>query len=264
MRLRTVALLLVVLGVLCLPAPMYLGWAAQQTAPPPRTSQVYAAESVDPGTDSGRELVVERHVSTVAFSIHRVSERYSHGEYRSPNATRRTLERAMQTGRATADDPAVRADLRSVARNTTFVYDAYDESGRERYHRLRVRENGSVVETTSVSRSRVANVTVERGAVRYDRLSNAERLTVDRILANSTSEYSGYRPRTDAAFADRLPALVEKDGTLYSIYVTGHVDDFGPGFSGFVVGIGVAGVGLLLLLAGVVVYVVDWWRGSGE
>jgi hypothetical protein len=262
MRLRKVALLLVVLGILCLPAPMYLGWAAQQTAPPPRTSQVYAAESVDLGTDSGRELVVQRHVTNVALSTHQVSERYSAGEYRAPNETRRTLERAMASGSARTADPAARTDLRRIGQHHAFAYDAYAD-GEERYFRLRVRENGSLVEATPVSADRIANATAERAAVRYERLSAAERKTVDRVLGNVSTD-DGYRPRVDAAFTDRLPALVVKDGALYSLHVTSHVDDFGPGFSGFIVGIGVAGLGVVLILAGGAIALVSRLRDSSD
>lgn len=259
MRLRRIALLLAVLGVLCLPAPLYLGWAADATAPPPRTSGVYAADSLDPSNATDRELIVDRHGTAVALSTHQVSRRYSAGEYRAPNVTRRTLEAAMRTGSAATGDPDARADLRRIARNYTFVYDAYDDVG---YHRLRVSEDGSTVRAENVSVDRVANATVERAAVRYESLSPGERRTVDRVLANSSGDAAGYRPRVDDPFVDRLPALVRTDGTLYSVHVVAHVDDFGPGFGGFVVGVGVAAVGVVLLVAAGVVALVARRRGG--
>lgn len=256
MRPRKLALVLAVVGLLCLPAPMYLGWAADATAPPPRSSQVYGAQAVDTADSDDRKLLVDRHAGDVAFSTHRVSERYSAGEFRAPNESRRTLDRAMETGSATTDDPDAKADLRAIGDEYAFVYDAYGEGPRS-YYRLGVAENGSRVTAENASLDRVANATVERAAVDYASLSPGERRTVDRVLANASD---GYRPRTDEPFADRLPALVRVEGTLYSLHVVGHVDDFGPGFGGFVVGLGVAAVGLLLLLAAGVTYLLARWR----
>lgn len=261
MRLRRIALLLAVLGLLCLPAPLYLGWAAEATAPPPRTSQVFEAEPLDPANESDRETIVERHGTVVALSTHRISESYSAGEYRAPNETRRTLETAMGNGSATTADSGAQADLRRIAGDYAFVYDAYGD--REQYYRLGVTGNGSEVRARNVSVDRVANATVEQSAVSYAALSPDERRTVDRIVDNSSDDY-GYRPRTDEAFVDRLPALVERDGTLYSVHSDSHVDDFGPGFGGFLVGLAVAAAGAVLLVAGAVTYAVAWRRSDAE
>lgn len=262
MRSHTVALLLVGLGLVCLPAPLYLSWAASATAPPPQTSQVYAAEPLDPADRSDRKRLVDRHGSATSLSIHQVSERYSAGEYRAPNRTRRALETAMRAGSTTVDDAAVRADLRTIARTDTFVYDAYGDD--EGYYRLRVSGNGSTMRATPVSLARVADVTVERAAVRYTELSPEERATVDRILRNSSEDEFGYRPRVDDPFVDRLPVLVSRDGTLYSLHVAGHVDDLGPGFAAFFRGIVGTGIGVVLLVSGAVVYVVGGNAGDGD
>jgi hypothetical protein len=258
MRPRKIALLLLVLGAVCLPAPVYLGWAAETTAPPAQTSQIYHAEPVDPANESDRKQIVDRHGTTVALSIHQVSERYSAGEYRAPNETHQTLEAAMESSSATTEDADAQADLSAIARNHTFVHDAYGDD--VQYYRLTVEDDGAVVRADPVPIDRVANVTVEEGAVQYSDLSTDEQETVDRFIGNSSTDDSGYRPHVDEPFVDRLPALVEKDGTVYSLHVSGHVDDFGPGFSGFVVGILVAGVGVVLLLAGAGTYAVDWLR----
>ena len=257
---RTLALLLLVVGAVCLPAPIYLGWAAATTAPPPQTSQIYVAEPLDPTNRSDRATIVGRYGSTVSLSVHQVSDRYSAGEYRAPNETRRTLTAAIRTGTARTDDPDARADLRGIARNTTFVYDAYDDRQPEAYYRLQVREDGAVVHAEQVSRDRVANVTVERGAYRYATLSPGARRTVDRIVANSSSDTPGHRPLVSDPFVDRLPALVEREDTLYGLYASGHVDDFGPGFSGFLYGLVGTGLGVASLLLGGGIYGVVWWR----
>ena len=262
MRTRKLALALLVVGALCLPAPAYLGWAASATAPPPKTSQVYVAQPVDPTDESDHDAILSHATGTVALSVHQVSQRYSAGEYRAPNATNRLLDAAMADGAQTVRDPAVRADVARIARNYTFVYDAYSHDGGdgERYYRLRVSEDASRVEATPVPTERVVNATVEREAVRYEELAPAERETVDAILNASTSGEFGYRPRVDDAFVDELPALVRKGGTLYSLRVGGHVDDFGPGFQGFFWGLLVAGAGVVLLSVGGLVYAREWWR----
>lgn len=261
MRLRRIGLSLVVLGLVCLPAPFYLSALAEVSAPPPRTSQVYVGHAVDIDTPSGRETVVEHHASTVAVGTYRISETYSTDEYRTPNRTRRRLETALSTGTATTDAPGTKADLRRIARNYRFVYDF--DTHNDQYYRLRVRDNGSMVSARNVSKARLANVIVTDETIEYRELSPTGRHVVDRILANSTSDGgsdypSGYRPRSDTAFADRLPALVRKDETLYSITADGHVDDFGPGFSGFLAGLVVAAAGGISIVIGGVLYLI--WR----
>ncbi|ELZ88644.1 hypothetical protein [Haloferax sulfurifontis] len=256
MRLRKLALLLAVVGLVCLPAPVYLPALADATSPPPQTSQSYRAEPVTLANHSDIEHIVRRHGRSVSISVHQVSQRYSAGEYRVPNETREALEAAMRNGTARTTAAGARADLRAIARNNTYVHDAYGE--RDQYYRFSVRENGSVVTARNATLQRVANTTVERGAYSYANLSPEARETVDRILRNSSDDL-GYRPRVNDAFVDRLPALVEKEGTLYSITAYTHVDDFGFG-AALVVGLGVAGVGAVLLLVGGAVYAIARWR----
>ncbi|MFC7127828.1 hypothetical protein [Haloferax chudinovii] len=256
MRLRKLALLLAVVGLVCLPAPAYLPALADATSPPPKVSNSYRAETVSLANQSDVEHIVRRHGRAVSISVHQVGQRYSAGEYRAPNETRETLETAMRKGTARTAAVGAQADLRAIARNNTYVHDAYGE--REQYYRFSVEENGSLVTARNVTLQRVANATVERGAYSYERLSPEARETVDRVLRNS-SDGDGYRPRVNDAFVDRLPALVEKEGTLHSITAYTHVDDFGFG-TALVVGLGVAGVGAVLLLVGGAVYAVAWWR----
>ncbi|MBP1988351.1 hypothetical protein [Halolamina salifodinae] len=248
---RRVALLLAVVGALCLPAPLYLGWAADATAPPAQSSQIYAAEPVDLGTISDQKQFVDAHGSEVTFSAHQASERYSAGEYRSPNVTRAALKTAMREGSVTVDDAGARADLREIAADDEFVRDAYgDIAG---YYRLSVEENGSLVRAENGSLDVVANATAEQ-APRYEELSAGEQRTIDRIIDNSSGNDLGYRPLVNEPFVDQLPTPVWRGETLYSISVYGHVDDFGPGLGGFVAGIAVAAVGLVLLFLAAVVY----------
>lgn len=262
MRSRQIVLLLIVIGVACLPAPLYLSWIAQSTAPPPQTSQIYLAKPLHPTNTSDQQFIVTHHASTVALSIHQVSHRYSAGEYQAPNVTHRTLATAMETGSVATNDTRAQADLRVIEQNYTFVYDAYASD--EQYYRLRVSKHGSVVRAHPVSTATVVNETIDRTAVYYDNLSTGEQRTVDRILANSSAHDSGYRPRVDDPFTDQLPVLIYKNGTLYSLFVYGHVDDFGPGFSGFIVGLAMAAIGAVLLLAGATIYVVTWRRAQNR
>jgi hypothetical protein len=242
---RKTAVALLVVGLLLLPAPLYLGWAGQATAPPPKSPQVYAAEPVDMDDPTDRNELVEEHWTTVAFSAHQASERYSTGEFRSPNATRGALREAMGNGSASVADDGARADLREIAASSQFVTDAYSDI--EGYYRLELRENGSVVAAEQVSEERIVEVIADTSP-HYENLTAGEQRTLDRLLDTTADESAGYRPRVDEPFVDRLPTPFWKGDTLYHVYVRGHVDDFGPGFGWFVRGLVVAAVGLLLVV----------------
>ncbi|AEN06579.1 hypothetical protein [Halolamina sp.] len=68
MNQRTTAVARLVVGLLLLPAPL-----------PPRSSQCDSAtsETLDLNNSTDRETFVDRDWTTVAFSAHQVSERYS-------------------------------------------------------------------------------------------------------------------------------------------------------------------------------------------
>ncbi len=258
---RRLALLLVVIGLVCLPAPWYLGWAAESTAPPAKTSQVYAAEPINLDDDADRKRVVDRHGHRVTLADYQLTAPYARDRYRAVNDTRRALEAAIANGSTTVTDPDVRADIEAIAADNTFVRDS--EAGPQGYYRLSTDTTDSTLHMRAdpVSLSAVATVVADQ-APRYETLSTGEQETVDAILANASTEDPGYRPRVNDPYVDQLPTPIRKDGTLYSIYTHGHVDDFGPGFSGFVVGLGVAALGVVLVLAGAVVYVIDRVRGG--
>jgi len=260
MNRRRVALLLVVVGLLCLPAPFYLGWAAEATAPPAQTSQVYLAEPIDLDDASDRKRLVAAHGAEVALADYRVTARYG-DDYRAPNATLDALVTAMREGSATVDDPDARADLRGIDAEYRFVRDTNDDTEPDGYYRLSVAENGSLVRAENVSLVPVADAIAEQ-APRYERLTAGQQRTVDKVIDNSTGEEIGYRPRVNEPYVDQLPTAIHKGETLYSITVYGHVDDFGPGFGGFVVGLGVAALGVVLLLAGGGLYAYDRLRNQ--
>lgn len=255
---RRVALLLAVVGLLCLPAPYYLGWAAEATAPPAQTSQIYAAEPVDLGNESDREHLVHAHGHEVTLADYRLTAPRDTG-YRAPNATLDALVRAMRDGSATVDDPDARADLREIDREYAFVRDTNDETEPDGYYRLTVEENGSLVRAEDASTRAVADAVAEQ-APHYENLTAGEQRTVDAVLDNSTGDEMGYRPRVNDPYVDRLPTAIWKGDTLYDVSVYGHVDDFGPGFGGFVVGLGVAALGVVLLVVSAALYAWDRWR----
>ena len=256
---RRIALLLAVVGLLCLPAPLYLGWAADATAPPAQTSQIYAAEPVDLDNVSDRKRFVDAHGADVALPDYRIDAPYV-DDYRAPNATLDAIRQAMRNGSATVDDPDARADLRDIDAEYRFVRDTNDETTPDGYYRLSVERNGSVVRAENVSLRPVADAIAER-APNYVNLSAGEQRTIDRIVENSSGEYGGYRPRVNEPYVDQLPTAIHEGDTLYSITVYGHVDDFGPGFGGFVVGMAVAALGAVLLLAAGALVAYDRWRG---
>ncbi|NHX37000.1 MULTISPECIES: hypothetical protein [Halolamina] len=256
---RRVALLLVVVGLLCLPAPYYLGWAAEATSPPAQSSQIYVAEPVDLDNASDRKQFVDAHGHEVALADYRITARYS-DEYRAPNATLDALVTAMREGSASVDDPDARADLRGIDAEYEFVRDTNENTEPDGYYRLTVADDGATVRAENVSDRAVANAIAER-APRYGNLSAGEQRTVDRVLENSTGDDLGYRPRVNEPYVDQFPTAIRKGDTLYSVTVYGHVDDFGPGFGGFVVGLGVAAVGVVLVIVGGGLYAYDRWSG---
>lgn len=262
MDLRRVALLFVVVGALCLPAPLYLSWAAEATAPPAQTSQIYGAEPIDLDNASDQKRLVDAHGRDVTFSVHHASERYSAGEYRSPNATRDALRTAMREGAATVEDDGARTDLRGIAAANRFVRDAYGDI--DGHYRLSVAENGSLVRAENVPIGVVADAVADE-APRYSDLSAGEQRTIDRVLDNSSEDdWSGYRPRIDEPYVGELPTPIWKGETLHSISAVGHVDDFGPGFGGFIAGVLVALLGVLLLFLAAVIYLYDRRTDSAE
>jgi hypothetical protein len=256
---RRIALLLAIVGLCCLPAPYYLGWAAEATAPPAQSSQIYAAEPIDLDDTSDRKRLVDAHGAEVALADYRIDAPYV-DDYRAPNATHDVILRAMRNGSATVDDPDARADLREIDAEYRFVRDTNEDTDPDGYYRLSVEQNGSVVRAENVSLRPVADAIAER-APHYANLSAGEQRTIDRIVANSTGDEGGYRPRVNEPYVDQLPTAIHQGDTLYSISVYGHVDDFGPGFGGFVVGVGVAALGVVLLLGAGALVASDRWRG---
>lgn len=254
MNRRQVARYLLVLGILMLPAPQYLGWVASTTGPPAKTSQIYAAEPIDLANESDQQLLVREQGDTVSFADYQLAHR-DEETFHSKNATREAVESVLENGSATVTDDGARRDMREIDAEYEFLRDS-DAEPAEEYHRLTVLDNGSTVRAESVSIGEVATVIVEQ-APRYESLTAGEQETVDRIKANSTEDDFGFRPRVNEPYVDQLPTPIWQGETLYSIHSVAHADGFGPGFGGFIVGLGVAGIGLLFVIFGGVLYLYE-------
>lgn len=176
---------------------------------------------------------------------------------RSPKATLCALRAAWTNRSTTVKDGGVRAYLRDIDEEYTFVRDS--EAGSDGYYRLTVRENGLTVLEASVLVAVVANATADRAPL-YENLSPGEQRTVDAVLANSLGDDIGYRPRKNDPFVTSYRPGSGRE-TPSTVYTYGHIDDFGPGFVGFVVGLGVAAIGIVLILVGDTDFGYDWWTG---
>lgn len=250
---RRVALLLIVVGMLCLPAPQYLIWAAEATTPPPQTSQVYVAESINLSNESDRNQFVDRHSTDITLVDTILKPRYHEDEYRSPGTTRDVLRSAMKNGSATVSDDNVRADLQKITDKNEFIQNSAASTV---YYRLTVAKNGSTIRAESVSLDSVATTISDRSP-HYENLSTGEQRTVDAVLDNSTGDASGYRPQVNDPFVNQFQTAIWKGDTLYSIYIDSYVDGFGPSFGGFLLGLGVAAIGVTLVLIGGRLYIFD-------
>lgn len=91
----------------------------------------------------------------------------------------------------------------------------------------------------------------------YNSLSRGEQQTVDTIINKSSTDQHGHRPAVTDPYVKQLPTGIMKGDTLYSIYITGHVDGFGSGFGWFVRGFFVSAFGIVLILTGSALYVYD-------
>ncbi|QIO23358.1 hypothetical protein [Haloarcula sp. JP-L23] len=233
------AILVLVIGLLCIPAPLYLPVAIEMTHS--QTDAPYNGPVVDPATEDGQETILVYYDRTLRLEV---AADLSTERYDAPSRLRRTLVRAIQNGTATRSAPAVRSDIQAVARNYTYL--RYQNE----YYAFTVAAGGGTVETTHVTREQVVTETVDRQAVAYESLGPQTQRTVDRIVANTSGDagIGSYRPHENSAVVERSPILVSKNGTLYSIHRDGGTY-FGAGFVGFLYGIPVAVVGVLLCIA---------------
>lgn len=245
MKTRRIALLLTVVGLLCLPAPLYLSAAANAAAPPPKISQAYTAEPYDLGRESDQRALVRDHGDDLVLLLSRVTTSDNAGEYNAPNATAESLRTSMANGSASVESDGARRDLRVIDARYRFV-----SNGTERadYYRLAVENGGSTVRAEQVS-VRVVAETIAADASRYENLTESEQRTIDPLLNGTVNGEWGYRPRVNDPYVDELPTPIRKNDTLYIVseqFVP--VDDFGAGVGGFFIGLPVAAVGVLLLL----------------
>jgi hypothetical protein len=214
---QNVAVVLVVLGVVGVLAPLYLGPAGGSTDEVTRTDFVYAAEPLNGSDPAERQTIIDRYGDGVLLSVHEVSEQRSPDVYRAPSKTRQLLRFAMANDHGTTDDPAVQADLRQIEAEYTFAHDANDEDGG--YYEVFVRSNGTVVQMEPAAEDRVLEATLQSTVVEYENLSRTEKRTFDRIREESVgaTDSPGYRPRAGNELLDRLPTIVLYEDVLYDV-----------------------------------------------
>lgn len=246
------ALSLLVVGLVLLPGPAYATALDHLDGPERhRSSAGYVAEPIDASNDT---LLAETYGHQLAFQPDDMGYRHVAERYRAPNRTRRTLDRAIETGAATAPNDAVASDLRRLDRNHSFLTREFD-----RYHAFAVveREAGTGIETTPANDSEVAAAVRERLVVDYERLTPAERETFRKIRnATASAETDDYRPWSDEPLPDE--PIVERGGDYYSVAAYSHTDDFGfP--PGFFLGVVASAFGLVSVLAAVGVALYSRW-----
>ena len=240
-----------IVAALLLANPAYVGLVMNE--PRERSPTGYTATAITPTNASDQRTVVNRlgeeEVLTIA-QLEDANEYSPYGpRYEAPGRAADSLRTAVETGTARTTGDDVTFTLRRVGANYRYLRTHGDESDAARYHRFDVaRVNGStVVTTTRVNRSTVAQYLVYKDARLYTALPEYQRETVDEVIA--ADEY-GYRPYNDE-FHEITESVVVKDGTYYVFTVGVHVDDFGPSTK-TVVSLLLAALGTLALVASIV------------
>jgi hypothetical protein len=251
---RRVALACFLVGLLLLPGPAYamvVDWADGPDRT--RSPSGYQATEIDVSNDS---LVAERYTSAVTFYAPTLTYRHA-ADYRARNETSDVLVRAIRTGNATTDDPAVVADVRSIQRNYSFVTVEYDTVASLE---LSADDEATRVRATPVGDAEIAAAVREELVVSDDSLSPAERRTFEKIRNATVSEAADdYRPWSDEPVP---PTIVRRGDTYYAVEQVSSTDEFGS--PGLFVGLAASAVGIVLLvvgsLVGIVGLVLDWRR----
>lgn len=249
------AVVLAVVGLLCLPGPAYVFALDNLTEPDRyRVSAGYVADPIDAESDA---LLADRYAVHLTFQPEDMQYRHVSDEYRRPNETRDALERAIQEGQATVTDPDVARDLRRLERNHTYLSPEYD-----RYYDYRLVEtdDGARLEAERASDDEIAATVRERLVVEYGELTPAERETF-RKIRNATVNDDDYRPWSDEPVPEE--PIVERDGTYYAVEVYSHTDDFDfP--DGVVFGVVASFLGVVCLLGSGGIAAYGWWRERGD
>lgn len=260
MNYRRTALSLAVLGLVLLPGVGYVfaldGLGGEE---PHRSSTSYGAAPIDADNDT---VMAAQYRSAVTFYAPRLQYRHVADEFSARNETREVLLTAMRTGTAATSDGDVRADLRSLQRNYSFVTAEYDE-----VYRLALERDGetTVVTATRANESAVAAAAREEVVVEYETLTPAERATFEKIRnATRSEEDYGYRPWSNESVL-HPPLVVEKGEAHYAVETVAHVDDFDfP--DGMLLGVVASGLGVVSLVTAVLTALVGVVRRrrSGE
>jgi hypothetical protein len=246
-RTRVAATLLLV-GLLLVPGPAYAVGLERLDGPDrDRVSTGYRATPIDLGDDAA---LADDYGTRLAFQPEDLSYDHVAANHRAPNATRDALDRALREGRVEVTDPAVRADVRAIGRNYSFLTREFDG-----YHAF-VLEEG-VLRTDRVNESAVATVVREELTVAYADLPPEERQTF-RKVRNATRREESYRPWRDEPVPDA--PIVTRDGQAYALEAYSHTDDIDfP--DGLLLGIAGSAAGVLSILSGLALWLFDVLSG---
>lgn len=242
------------LAAVLLANPLYIGLFVDE--PRQRSPVGYTAVAVDPASPEDQETIIAQLGDEEILDIDRL--RGAEGErYAAPTRAAEVLRQARDRGTTRTTGANVTFTLRRVEANHRYV--VFPETGR--YYRFAVerRNNTTVVTTTPVNQSDVAQFLVHRDIRRYSSLPEYQRETVRKVIE---SDRAGYRPYNEE-FTELTDALLRKDGTYY-VFVQGiHVDDFGITTRDLLTA-GLSALGVLSLLAGVLFTALAYREGASE
>ncbi|MFC5365757.1 hypothetical protein [Salinirubrum litoreum] len=251
---RRKALALLFVGLLLVSLPVVVP-AVVDVHPEPEYPGVVSADVVDPTDPDDQRTVIRSNGEGIVLDV---SDLRNERESRpipvdAPNETTETLRNATVRN-VTTNDETVAGDLRRI----DTEYEFYTGGDERRWYRLTVTEteNGTAVFGRAVDGEDVTRHVIDERTVPASSLTAAERRTLDRVIDGGDGSYDGYRPDADDPLLDDVPALVERDGTVYWVRTTVHIDDFGPSPAQLVLLLA-GGVGVVLLLASVAVAVTD-------
>jgi hypothetical protein len=252
-RTRVAATLLLV-GLLLVPGPAYaIGLERLDGPERDRVSTGYRATPIDLGDDA---TLADDYGIRLAFQPEDLSYGHVAADYRAPNATRDALDRALREGHVAVRDPAVRADVRAIDRNYSFLTREFDD-----YHAFTLKDG--VLRTERADESAVAAVVRDELTVAYADLPPEERETF-RKVRDATRREESYRPWRDEPVPE-APIVTREgngdgDGQAYALEAYSQTDDIDfP--DGLLLGIAGSAAGVLSILSGLALWLFDVLSG---
>lgn len=238
---RTLSVYAVVVGLVCLPAPLYIAYGIAYTTPDTTEAPFHGPE-VDPAEGSPTLLDPGRRFDDARIAA--VDTEAGPINVEDAANTTAVLDRAIADGSATTSDSLVRADLRELDARDRFLY------ADGAYYEFTVTDNGSRVTARPATDATVVRHATD--VVDYETLPPATQDAADAIIANTSADgYGDYRPHTSNPVVDREPFLLARGDSVYAIYRDGGTY-MGQEFLAVVYGPPISLVGLVLFLGGLV------------